>query len=367
MTSLFIRGTEDTSKRGGRWCGVALGLAALIFPGIALAHVKWFAPFNVAAAPQPIGDVLSGTFLSFFLASVASTYCFFLADRIAVRRGLLVVLDERLKRLDDFSILILRLGAGIFFLSLWGWHQAYGTAFYLTPELKTDAAYVPWLQLGLGLCALFRASVPAVGLGIFVLYGLALTDYGVFHLLDYVIFIGLGYFFMVVSIKRGAWRQSGFVVLYASTGITLIWAAVEKFAYPQWSYALMRANADMLMGMQPENYMLLAGFVEFNLAFILLGAASIAGRVVAVGTQAVFILAILKFGLIDAIGHLMIIAILFVLFVRGPTRSRQILVLREKSVWMEAYFMMGLYFMAFVMIFIAYYGLHYVFYHGQAA
>ena len=68
--------------------------------------------------------------------------------------------------------------------------------------------------------------------------------------------------------------------------------------------------------------------------------------------------AIFEFGLLDAIGHLMIIAILFVLFMRGPTSAREILVLLEKSVAMEMYFMMGLYFLAFVMIFIAYYGLH---------
>jgi hypothetical protein len=36
----------------------------------------------------------------------------------------------------------------------------------------------------------------------------------------------------------------------------------------------------------------------------------------------------------------------------------KILVLREKSVAMETYFMMGLFFLAFVMIFIAYYSLH---------
>lgn len=60
----------------------------------------------------------------------------------------------------------------------------------------------------------------------------------------------------------------------------------------------------------------------------------------------------------------MIIGILFVLVIRGPTSAREILVLREKSVWMETYFMTGLYFLAFVTIFIAYYGLHAVLYRG---
>lgn len=325
-------------------------------------HVKWFAPFDVKAMPKPIGEVLNSTFIKLFLASVALVFGFFLADRLIYRRGLLRAFDEKLRRLDDFSILILRLSAAIFFVSVWAWHLAYGNAFYITPELMTSASFVPWLQLCLAVCALFRPSLPVVGLGIFALYGLALRDYPVFHLLDYMIFLGLGYFFTVANIKRGKWRQSGFVVLFAATGITLLWAALEKFAYPQWTYAMLRSHSEMLMGMQPDTYMTLAGFLEFGLAFVLLGAASIAGRIVALSLQMVFMLAIFKFGVLDAIGHLMIIAILFVLFVRGPTRAREMLVLREKSVWTETYFMTGLYFLAFVMIFIAYYGLHAVFY-----
>jgi hypothetical protein len=80
------------------------------------------------------------------------------------------------------------------------------------------------------------------------------------------------------------------------------------------------------------------------------------GRLVAVGLQAIFLLAICQFGLLDAIGHWMIIAIFVVLFLRGLTRAREILVLREKLFGWETYFMTGLYFLAFDMIFIAYYG-----------
>ena len=329
-----------------------------VFLVLILAHVKWFAPFDVEATPKPIGEVLNGTFVKFFLASVACITSFFWLDRTAYRRGVLRALDGRLRRLDDFSTLILRVSFCIFLLSVWGWYMVYGITFYITPELQTHARYVPWFQLALAFCALFRRTLPAVGVGIFSLFGLALRDYPLFHLLDYMIFLGLGYFFLVANIKRGKWRQSGFVVLYAATGITLLWAAMEKFGYPQWSYEVLRSNPDMLLGMQPDTYMVLAGFLEFSVAFVLLGSASIAGRVVALGLQGIFMLAIFKFGILDAIGHLMIIAILLVLFVRGPTSAREILVLRGKSIAMETYFMTGLYFLAFVMIFIAYYGLH---------
>ena len=62
--------------------------------------------------------------------------------------------------------------------------------------------------------------------------------------------------------------------------------------------------------------------------------------------------------MIDAVGHAPIIAILVVLVIYGPTKGRNFLVLENKSLWTEAYFMSGLYILAFVMIFTAYYGIH---------
>jgi hypothetical protein len=115
----------------------------------------------------------------------------------------------------------------------------------------------------------------------------------------------------------------------------------------------------MLLGMSPYLFLLVSGFIEFNLAFVVLGATSVVGRLVALGLQSIFVLAIFKFGVVDAVGHLLIIAILLILVVRGPTDARNMLVLRDKSTWTEAYFMTGLYSLAFVLIFIVYYGLHY--------
>jgi len=337
------------------------GLAAWAWSAAADAHVKWFAPFDIAGAPRPLNEVIDGNFVYMFLGAVALTYAFFLADRIALREGLLAGLDARLRQLDTLALRLMHLSAAVFFLSLWGWYQFTGTSFFLTPELKTSAPVVPWLQLALGLLALWPRTLPLVGAGIFGLYLAAAQAYGLYHLLDYVIFLGIACFFLVAQLGPG-WRKSGFVTLFATTGITLIWASVEKFAYPQWTYELLRNNPAMLMGMAPPDYMALAGFVEFTVTFLLLGAASVGVRLVAFGLEAIFVLAIYKFGMVDAIGHLMIIAILTVMVVRGPTSAREMLVLRGKSVWTEAYFMTGLFYLAFVTIFILYYGLHYQFY-----
>jgi hypothetical protein len=340
----------------------AMASAAVFAPGEALAHVKWFVEFDNAKAPLPISEVLTRTFITFFIASVAVTYLFFVGDRYAYKKGYLVALDERLRSFDALSIHVMRGSAAVFFLSLFAFHFFTGTSFFLTPELKTASPFVPWIHLAIGLCALSRHTAPIVGVGILGLYGASVHEYGLYHLIDYLIFLGIAYFFLVTTIEKGRWKKSGFVVLYALMGLTLLWASVEKWGYPQWTYPLLARDPSLLMGMDPYPYMVLAGFVEFDVIFLLLGAASIVTRVIALALETIFVLAIFKFGLIDAVGHLMIIAILFVLIVRGPTEARNILVLREKSVWMEAYFMTGLYFLAFVTIFLMYYGFHYLYY-----
>ena len=323
------------------------------------AHIKWFAECNVADAPRPVGQVLNGTFVRGFLISIFLIYLFFLADRYIYKKGYWSGLDERLRRLDGLAVRIMRLAAGVFFLSLGLWHLKFGDSFYLTPELTTTSAFVPWLQLALGLCALWPPTMPITGAGIFVLFAEGVRHYGIYHMLDYTIFLGIGYFFLVGNIRRGQWMKSGFIVLFATTGLTLTWAAIEKFAYPQWSYQILEHNTDMLLGMSPYLFLLVSGFIEFNLAFVVLGATSVVGRLVALGLQSIFVLAVFKFGVVDAVGHLLIIAILLILVVRGPTDARNMLVLRDKSTWTEAYFMTGLYSLAFVLIFIVYYGLHY--------
>lgn len=327
----------------------------------AQAHVKWFFDYNVVKPPLPIGEVLDGAFVKLFLGSVVATYLFFLGDRHIYRQGYLSEFDQKLKRFDNVATYIMRGAAGLFALTLFlWWALGIGQSFFLTPELKTAARYVPWVHLVMAVCVLSRRTTPITGLGFLFLFVAAGFDYGLFHILDYVIFLGIGYFLAVSSAQGKGWRKSGLVVLFACTGLTLIWAAVEKFAYPGWTVEVLQGKPEMLMGMTPQMFMKVSGFTEMFITFILLGAASVVGRLVALGFMAVFVLAVFEFGFVDAVGHLMIVAILWVLIVRGPTDAREMLVLRAKSVFTEAYFMTGLYFLAFGMVFILYYGIHYL-------
>ncbi len=335
----------------------------IVFADTAQAHVKWFVDFSVREPPLPIGEVIDKTFVYMFIASVIACYLFFLADRYIYENGYLAEFDKKLKLFDNAANYIMRAAAGIFFISLFlWWALGYGESFYLTPELKTKLPFVPWIHLVIGLCVISRHTTPITGIGIFFLWILAATHFGLYHLLDYMIFLGIAYYLSVAGIRKKGWLKSAFITLFACTGLTLIWAAMEKFAYPEWTNPIFEKNPVMLMGMSAATFMKLSGFMEFFITFILLGAVSVVGRLISLGFMSIFVLAVLQFGAVDAIGHLMIVAILFVLIVRGPTDARNMLVLPDKSLFTEAYFMTGLYYLAFVTIFLLYYGLHHIFY-----
>ncbi len=341
--------------------GALVAAAYLLSGGVPIfAHVKWFVEHDVSKPPLPIGEVIDQTFVTLFLVFAAACYLFFLADHWIFKKGILSEFDQRLKRFDDVASLIMRVSSGIFFLSLFIWYQVHGSTFYITPELKTGAAWVAWLHLLMAVAVIFRPTVLLTGVGVLILFGAAIGDFGLFHMLDYVIFLGIAIFLITSSFGDAKWLKGGFVTLFACAGLTLIWASVEKFGYAEWTYSLLESNPDMTMGMSPRTFMTVSGFVEFFVTFVLLGAVSVVGRLVSLGMMAIFVLAVFKFGIVDAIGHLMIVAILFVLIVRGPTDARYMLLLPEKSVFTEAYFMTGLYFLAFVMIFILYYGIHFL-------
>ena len=327
------------------------------------AHVKWFFDYDVTKPPTPIGEVLDGTFVKLFLISVACCYVFFLVDRYIYEEGILAEFDKKLKLFDNAANYIMRAAAGVFFLSLFGWWAlGYGQSFYLTPELKTDSPIIPWIHLIMAFAVISRFTVFITGLGVFFLFIAAGFQYGIFHMLDYLIFLGIGFYLTVSQTKVKGLLKASFIALFACSGLTLIWAAVEKFAYADWTIAVLADKPNITMGMSPQMFMKVSGFIEFFVTFILLGAVSVVGRLISLVFMSVFVLAVFEFGMVDAVGHLMIVAILWVLIVRGPTDARNMLVLPDKSLFTEAYFMTGLYFLAFVMIFILYYGIHYLAY-----
>ncbi len=344
-------------RRASGWL-IALMLASGYTP-TARAHVKWFSPYDLETPPLPVNEVLTREYLYFYIGSIVFIYGFFWFDRYFYKHEFLRTVLFRYVISQQQALMLLRVSVFIFFLSV-AVYGLYDQPFLLTPEFKTSLTFVFWLQLMIALSALHRMTLPLIGIGIFSLYAIATYYYGIFHTLDYLIFLGIGYYFLASSKRGENWIRYRYIALFATTGLTLLWASVEKWGYPYWTYPLLESDPSLLLGMSPYIYMVLAGFVEFNVTFILLSSVSMLSRTIALGLLLIFVLAITKFGIVDAIGHLPIIAILLVLVLRGPTSARYFLVLSDKNVWTEAYFMTGLWFLAFNVIFLSYYGIYYL-------
>ncbi|CAO4163960.1 Transmembrane protein [Methylorubrum aminovorans] len=276
----------------------------LIGTGAASAHVKWFCAFDVAGQPRGLEQVLCTDFE--LLTGLALVCLMFgcLAEGTHLGTALLNALDRVTAAARVNSALIVRAVMGFFLVSLWNLG-----GIILTPELKTDVAWIPWLQLAMAAGLLWKRTLPFTAAGIVSLFGFAVWNYGIFHLADYPVFLGVAAFLALTAFDRTLFGQRPIDVVRIAAAITLMWASVEKWAYPHWTDPLIAAKPAMTMGASPELFMQAAGVIEFTLAFALIWT-PLVRRASAIILTAVFVSAIFEFGKIDAIGHSGIIAVL---------------------------------------------------------
>ncbi|EHR00946.1 hypothetical protein Bra471DRAFT_01593 [Bradyrhizobium sp. WSM471] len=199
---------------------------------------------------------------------------------------------------------MIRAVCGFFFISLW----AVG-GILLTPELKTTSPMVGPLQLAIATGLLSRRTMLFSAAGIAVLFALAVRDYGTFQLADYPIFLGLAAYLALTGLQKDLFGVPPLDVVRYATAVTLMWASVEKWAYPEWSFPLLIEHPGMTLGFDSEFYMRAAGMVEFTLAFALAWT-PLVRRVAAAILLGMFISACFEFGKIDLIGHSAIIVVL---------------------------------------------------------
>ena len=303
--------------RGRLLPSIALGIGALtiVWPSNAFAHVKWFSAFDVAAAPRSLTSVLSPAFGGLFLISLVALWAACLIERTAVGSALVETLDRICALVRPGQERLLRAFGGAFFVSLW----VLGNVI-ITPELKTQSPMIPWLQLGIAVGLFWRPTMILSGLGIVALYVIGVANYGIFHLLDYPIFLGLAGFFIASGLDVNPLGLRPIDIARWGAGLTLMWASIEKWAYPDWTYPLLAAHPRLAFGWDAPLYMVAAGIIEFALAFGLIWTRMVR-RLSSLVLLGMFISAILEFGKIDAIGHSMIIAILIAVLADGGQKS----------------------------------------------
>ena len=272
--------------------------------GSASAHVKWFCAYNIAGQPVGLENVLCPDFEFLAGLSVLALMCGCLAEGTFLGEAVLRAMDRATRYLRDNTELMFRAACGFFFVAIW----AYG-GILLTPELKTDSNIIGAIQIGIAAGMLSRRTMPLSAVGIAALFAIAIWQYGIFHLADYPVFLGVAGYLALVGFQRDFFGARPIDVVRWTAGVTLMWASIEKWAYPEWSFPLLSSHPQMAMGLDPVFFMRVAGAVEFALAFALMWT-PLVRRVGATILAGMFISAVLEFGKVDLIGHTLIVAAL---------------------------------------------------------
>lgn len=288
------------------------------------AHVKWFCgPVDVRTPPLALHALLSPTFLLCLagFAILVATGAF--ADAWLAGRGRAAI-AARSPRRATLEEGVIRLALAAFLLLLWDvaaavpWSRGVGAV--LTPELLDGDRVVALVQIATAAMLVLRCTCPLAGLGLAALYGIGVARYGVFHMLDYGFFLGLALYLGLSAPPAPArlrpWRVP---VLAASLSFSLMWTAVEKFLYPLWTALVVQAHPSIAFGFPAPFATVVAGFVEFSLAFYLLAGCRLL-RIDALVIVLILLAAVPEFGALDEVGHLPILAILAVIVLHGPTR-----------------------------------------------
>lgn len=289
------------------------GFSAVAHP--ACAHVKWFSAIaNAANVPHsPFGLFHNLAFVSLAIAAFAVLFLVTFIDFGVsnYRNRITGILHWFDTRMGPVLPVLLRIGVALFFFSIATYFMS--SPIILTPELKTNAPWVPALQILIAVLALLPRTTRLASLGILVLYAYAIRQYGWFHMLDYPFFIGVAVFLAINEEFDSTRHFLKIAFLRMTTGLSFLWVAVEKWMYPDWSYDVLENGlSGLLMGFDPAFFVMAAGMVEFCLAFLL-----IFGRLSSQISAAILLLlmvsAIPLVGLVDAIGHAPAIVVLVIL------------------------------------------------------
>jgi len=281
-----------------------LAIGSFLTVTTADAHVKWFVACNVSDDPLPLQSVFTATFWLFAALFVTLFYLACELEQTMVGAFLGRLLDRCTKPLHDRTDELLRGVAAVSFALLWA-----DGGLILTPELKGNSVWLSAIQLLIPVYLFTRATLPAAGVGILVLYGYGAAVYGPFHMLDYPVFLGLGAYFALSVSQSGKLLAARFDVLRWTVALSLLWPSIEKFVYPAWVAPIAAAHPELTLGFDVATVITAAGVVEFGLAFALFWT-PLVRRLAALALASLLIAATFDFGKLDGIGHMMIITIL---------------------------------------------------------
>lgn len=326
----------------------------------ALAHVKWFcASADVREAPAAFGTVMSPVFLTAFTLFTVLVFLGFLLDGAAARRWPLLASCG--DRFDGIEERVVRAVVGGFFLLLWDksavvpWEH--GSRSLLTPELDVSQAWIGTVQVLIAIFTTTRTTCVFAAVGILALYGRGVAEFGMFHMTDYVFFPGMAAYLALTSYGTAGAIRLRVPVLSATLAFGLMWTAVEKFVYPQWTLQIVTAHPELAFGFPPRFVVVMAGFVEFTLAYFMVTGRGLV-RLGAAGYALIFVAAIPTFGHLDTVGHIPIVGILLAVCLHGASPLQRVLRVQGLGRAANAAAIAGVYATSLTLFFAMYYGMH---------
>lgn len=291
---------------------LALCFVFLACTGTAEAHVKWFTTGSYADRPLTLGEVFTNMFLILFAVCIVVISIGVYLDHAIENSRWYIKLNGWLARRKDYGLIVMRVAAAMLLLLSWQEDAM------LAPTLKVPSnwLWLGWFQFVLAFLLLIPRTVPYAGIGMIILYLFGNIIFHPFHMLDYFLFVGCGYYLAVRGSDKPKLQASGLTVLYIAVGFSLCWVALEKFIYPDWSLFIVKEHPHIALGLNYNFFVESIAFVEFSLGYLLI--VCLLQRPLAVIISIVFFLTTTIFGKIEVIGHTLIHGCLIVFLLEGP-------------------------------------------------
>lgn len=281
----------------------------LMMPAISYAHVKWFTGFTFLDKPLDLAAVVNTVYLGLAALSLIVICLLVFADQkandlIGYRKINLWFSEKK-----EYSLVIVRVAMAAVLLISWA------QSTLLTPELLSRSETLIWLQFLLAIMLFFPRTSGFAGLGLILIYSIAAFEFGIFHMLDYLHFVGIGIYLFTHTLQSERLKEIGLPALYFTVGFSLIWLAYEKLYYPSWGLYLLEQNPQLALGLPKDFFLQAAAFVEICLGYLLI--IGLLERPLAALITLVFFCTTLVFGKLEVIGHTPLHAALLVFLFNG--------------------------------------------------
>jgi len=282
-------------------------------PTLASAHVKWFSQFTFSDKPLSLQEILTPPFWALMLLSIIVIGFLTFINNALAQNNKLKDLVKWIESYKGYSFVIMRASAAAVLL------LSFQSGSLFVPELEVASEAIGWISFFAAVLLLFPKTVIFSGISIIFLYLYGLSQFGWFHMLDYLLFLGVGYYLIVGCSKEVKVKETGLIVLYSTVGFSLCWVAMEKILYPQWSLYIFEQNPQLALGLDTQFFLLAAAFVEFCLGYLMI--ICLLQRPFAIVITVVFFATTLVFGKIEVIGHTLIHAALVVFILEGAGKT----------------------------------------------